>query len=60
MKIYQLCEFLKTDTISIVRGDQLLIHIEGVDAVNAVATIYEHETIEKIIPTKYGIEITIE
>ena len=60
MKMYQLCEVLKTDTISIVRGDQVLLQIEGVDAVNAVATIYEHATIAKIIPTKYGVEITIE
>jgi hypothetical protein len=36
------------------------MHAEGEDACNFIANVYEHETVTKITPAKYGVEITIE
>ena len=60
MKMYQICEVLNTDDIYILRDGRVLMHAEGEDARNFIATVYEHETVTKITPAKYGIEITIE
>lgn len=60
MKMYQLCELLNTDDIYILKNGRLLMHAEGEDARNFIASVYEHETVKKITPAKYGIEITIE
>lgn len=60
MKMYQICEILNTDDIYILRDGRLLMHAEGEDACTFIANVYEHETVKKITPTKYGVEITIE
>jgi hydrogenase maturation factor len=60
MKMYPICEVLNTDDIYILRDGRLLMHAEGEDARNFIATVYEHETVKQITPAKYGIEITIE
>lgn len=61
MKVYQICEFLQTDDIYIVNRDGgVLLHAEGRDAVKAIVSIYEHSSVQRLVPTKNAIEIVIE
>lgn len=61
MKVYQICEILNTDSVFVNDSDNnMLLHIEGENAVNAVAQLYEHCTVKRVTPTKYSVEIQIE
>lgn len=61
MKVYQICEFLQTDDVYIVNKEgHVLLHAEGRDAVQAVALVFEHSDVVRLVPTKNAIEIVIE
>lgn len=49
MKVYQICEILNTDSVYVNDSDNnMLLHIEGENAVNAVAQLYEHCTVKRV------------
>ena len=60
MKIYHLCEFLRSEDIYIIKNGRLLMHLVGEDAVKVTAAVYEHCNVVTIRPTNRAVEITIE